>query len=502
MLDDLPVPPKDWPQKPAGISLCMIVRDEEDFLGDALASVEGAVDEICIVDTGSTDRTIAIARAAGAEVRELAWEDDFSKARNAALAMATRRWILVLDADEALAAEARPVLAALRERPAQLTGLWIRCNNLTDDYKGTGAMSNAIVRVFPNHERIRYRNVIHEFVALDGDLAGVPAILSGIEIFHRGYLQDVIRQRKKAERNLALAKAALDKEPHDPFHWYNYATSAFIGKDVDEAIFALERMRTLNAGRSQGFMPAALGMLADLYLNERQNSLRAEVIAREALERAPTFANAHFTLGKALAAQQRFAEAREAFVSAIDDGKHTHEHFYVDDEVPRWKAHSEIGGTLMEEGGFELALAWFDFALQVRPKLQPVRLNRARALEQLGRFEEAESVLKEVWEDDRDAFAANEYLNYLLRRGRDADALAFIGGVAEGLPPDTQVILYGSAATLAARGSEGLDQAERYLEQALAVRGVLHHRERLTALFKHFGSPLMLALLERGSPTL
>ncbi|MBV8424694.1 MAG: glycosyltransferase family 2 protein, partial [Candidatus Eremiobacteraeota bacterium] len=189
----LPEPPPGWPERDAGISLCMIVRDEERFLPDALESVRGVVDEMCIVDTGSRDTTVEIARRAGARIREIAWEDDFSKARNAALEMATYRWILVIDADERLSPRSRDFVRELRDRPAELTGLWVRCFNFTDDYKGTGAMSNALVRIFPNHGRIRYRNPIHEIVALDGSQSGVPAVLSPVEIIHLGYMQDVMR---------------------------------------------------------------------------------------------------------------------------------------------------------------------------------------------------------------------------------------------------------------------------------------------------------------------
>src|ERR1700692_4059759 len=89
------------------ISLCMIVRNEERFLGDALTSVQGVVDEICIVDTGSSDGTRPVAGSFGARIDFISWHDDFAMARNAALAMATGGWIFVLDADERLASESR-----------------------------------------------------------------------------------------------------------------------------------------------------------------------------------------------------------------------------------------------------------------------------------------------------------------------------------------------------------------------------------------------------------
>lgn len=499
----LPEPPPGWRQRDAGISLCMIVRDEERFLGDALESVRGVVDEICIVDTGSRDATLEIARRAGARIREIPWEDDFSKARNAALAMASRRWILVLDADERLAPRSRELVAQLRDQPAHLTGLWVRCYNFTDDYKGTGAMSNALVRIFPNDERVRYRNKLHEFIALDGSEAGMPAVLSPIEIIHLGYMQDVMRERGKHERNRALAEAALRVDPHDPFNWYNYATSAMLARQTWEAVPALERMRELTLdglrargdGRVQSFVPNGLILLASLYLNELERPSDAEALARETLTYAPTLADAHFILGKALVAQRRFVEAREAFVAAIDDGKDVQRHPTVDNEIPLWKAHSEIGSTLMEEGAYELALAWFEFALAARPKVQPVRINRARALETLGRVDEARAAFAEIWADDRDERSANEYVNFLLRRGQDQRALEFIDEVAEQLPPPSRLIMYGSAAAIASRA--GLRGMERYLELAERVEGIDDHGPRLRALLEHLGELPALELLER-----
>ena len=96
----------------AKISLCLIARDEEQLLTGALESVYGAVDEIIVVDTGSTDGTREIARNAGALVIDHFWQDDFSAARNEALAHATGDWVLVLDADERLAPGA---VTAIRE---------------------------------------------------------------------------------------------------------------------------------------------------------------------------------------------------------------------------------------------------------------------------------------------------------------------------------------------------------------------------------------------------
>ena len=94
------------------LSVCMIVRDEAEALPETLACLAPPVDELVVVDTGSRDATLEIARGAGARLIEVPWQDDFAAARNAALAAARGRWCLALDADERVEAATWPLLAA------------------------------------------------------------------------------------------------------------------------------------------------------------------------------------------------------------------------------------------------------------------------------------------------------------------------------------------------------------------------------------------------------
>ena len=98
---------------PQRISLCMIVRDEEEHLARCLASVQGVVDEIVIVDTGSIDRSVEIAEGFGARVLHEEWKGDFAAPRNTGIDAAGGDWILVLDADEELI-DGAPARAAAR----------------------------------------------------------------------------------------------------------------------------------------------------------------------------------------------------------------------------------------------------------------------------------------------------------------------------------------------------------------------------------------------------
>src|SRR4051812_16190864 len=142
------------------LSACLIVKDEQDLLPDCLASLTGAVDEVVVYDTGSSDRTIEIAEAAGAVVLRGYWDDDFSRARNAALDACSGQWILHVDADERLVGDA----AALRRRlaDAQEEQLNVRIDNTAPDDSGIG-FSHLAARLFLR-TRGRWLGRLHEQV--------------------------------------------------------------------------------------------------------------------------------------------------------------------------------------------------------------------------------------------------------------------------------------------------------------------------------------------------
>ena len=98
------------------ISLCMIVKNEEDVLERCLRSAEGIADEIIIADTGSTDQTKEIALRCGAKVYDFVWKDDFAAARNFAFSKATCDYLFWLDADDVVPEQTRRGLLLLREK--------------------------------------------------------------------------------------------------------------------------------------------------------------------------------------------------------------------------------------------------------------------------------------------------------------------------------------------------------------------------------------------------
>ncbi len=445
----------------------MIVRDEEKFLPQALASVEDYVDEIIICDTGSKDRTIEIARSYGATVIERVWRNDFSWARNESIAAATRRWIFFLDADEELTEDSRPLLLGLKNVPAHITALYTRIINRTDDYRGSGDVSHHVIRIFPNDDRIRFFGPIHEYPALDGTSVSVEAVASSITLIHHGYVNTVVAERNKGQRNLDILLSATQSDPENAYHWYNLGTTAYLNRDYELARTSLEKMLELVGETPRAFMPNGLALLGDLYCDHFGDPAKGEEMSRQSLRRSSHYANAHMMLGKTLVAQNRFDEAREAFGAAIEDKAFAKQQFIVDDQVYIWKAQSEIGSSYAIQGDDAKALEWFEKGLANAPNVEPLMLNRAKAYERLKRFGEAHDAYKLALDTHESSPAMLHYVNFLLRMKRGREALELVEKWYSRLKPVEAAELLVSAAGVSERYEFGKE--EHFLRLAVEL---------------------------------
>ncbi|TDL65502.1 glycosyltransferase family 2 protein [Paenibacillus amylolyticus] len=226
-----------------GISLCMIVKDEAGSLQRCLNAVRDDVDEIIIVDTGSVDNTIEIARLHGAVVIRTEWNGDFSEARNLSLAAATKPWILVLDADEVWAqtpqmkTELMQLLATSRD---DVWGYWIQVTSLLG-VSGEERVTDAVCRLFRNDPRIAFQGRIHEEIASSiMALAPQGVLHSGLEVIHYGYLEQAITAKNKGARNMQLIRFALNQEGDQPELLYALAAEWFQQAKYDEALRLLQ----------------------------------------------------------------------------------------------------------------------------------------------------------------------------------------------------------------------------------------------------------------------
>ncbi|OPH61211.1 hypothetical protein BC351_14795 [Paenibacillus ferrarius] len=207
------------------ISLCMIVKNEEAHMHRCLDSIKNTVDEIIIVDTGSTDNTVQIAKSYRAKVITIPWKSDFASARNAGLSLASGSWILILDADEELDEKNRKELKICAEHH-EFDGFFLQIYNHSGNTINSPVSTiNPILRMFRNHPHHRFRGKIHEQIAYSiVERNPNPALhITNIVIHHYGYEEQLVIQKDKIRRNLDLLIQSLQEEPNDPFHHYNIA---------------------------------------------------------------------------------------------------------------------------------------------------------------------------------------------------------------------------------------------------------------------------------------
>lgn len=203
------------------ISLCMIVKNEEANLPPLLESVAALGAHLVVVDTGSTDRTVEIARAAGAEIVSWAWRSDFAAARNVSLERAKAPWVLWLDADDRVpAASIGQILSIADAEPDRAISFLVK--NTTDG--GSTGTEFSQIRMFPNHPRLRFHGAVHEQVYPSLVELGMAIDYTGILVHHTGYTDPETVKRKQA-RNQEILQERVRSGEAGAIQWYQIATT-------------------------------------------------------------------------------------------------------------------------------------------------------------------------------------------------------------------------------------------------------------------------------------
>lgn len=227
----------------ASISLCMIVKNEEETLARCLGSVRDLVDEIIIVDTGSTDRTVKIAESYGARVFNHPWDGSFSSARNHSLKYATCDWILILDADEELNREDTPGLKEItKSNDFQVVSFVIK-----NKYKESTQEGYAqVLRLFKNFNGIYYDGIVHEAFQHNG-----KCLYTSITITHHGYNLSEEKMEEKFLRTSTLLKKQIETDPRNPVP-YLYMGVAYMDRCMYEDAI-INGKRAISLAEENGF---------------------------------------------------------------------------------------------------------------------------------------------------------------------------------------------------------------------------------------------------------
>ncbi len=288
------------------IGAAIIAKNEAETIARALESLRGTVDRVVLVDTGSADATPKIASRYGANVYFYLWRNDFSVARNFALAHAQTDWILALDADEALAGRKvfeREDVAEALENP-EIGGLNVAIKNRL---AGGSAKSHRYTRVFRNSPSIRYSGSVHEQISDSITAAGLRIVETDIEIIHYGYEK---KSEAKIARNAEALESELEEHPADPWLKLHLAETLFAGGRFDAAEKAIDE-----ALEPENLTELSIEQIENAAIRKAQICLRRDDIAEVEKwlafisENPETEGFRKFVLAAAALAGRRFKEA-------------------------------------------------------------------------------------------------------------------------------------------------------------------------------------------------
>ncbi|MEL7039287.1 MAG: glycosyltransferase [Cyanobacteria bacterium J06592_8] len=336
------------------LSFCMIVKNEEQNLARCLNSVKGFVNEMVVLDTGSTDRTPDIAKELGAQVYYSEWSDDFAAARNTALKYVTGDWTLVLDADEYLVPE---IIPQIQQAIAQDNCLVV---NLVREEVGASQSPYSLVsRLFRNHSKIQFSRPYHALIddsvsqILKQECRWKIQSLPDIAILHEGYQADAIAQRNKQKVAKESMERYLIENPNDP-----YVASKLGALYVDMGNIA-GGIKLLEKGLKQ------LDLETGKSKAKVDNALVYEL---------------HYHLGIAYRKQQKLTEAKHHYEIARDV-----------EILPQLKlgAYNNLGNLLKDTGHLLEAKAAYQTTLEIDPNFIQGYYNLGMTLRATGDYAEA-----------------------------------------------------------------------------------------------------------------
>ncbi|MBP2644566.1 MAG: glycosyl transferase family 2 [Firmicutes bacterium] len=299
------------------VSLCMIVKDEGKNLRRCLQSVSTVVDEIIIVDTGSTDNTCEIAREFGALVEHFVWTDSFGDARNRSLELATGDWVLVLDADEELILETADIMRRLTENQ-RVSGYFLRMESFVGGNGVTEVVPDLVFRLFKNRTEHRFYGAIHEQIAdviLQHNQEAQFGIAEDMVIRHYGFLEEQIIAKDKKKRNLRLVQEHIQKNPDDQLLRYHYGVELYrVGKYEQAATEFIKAADSVD--RRISYLPKLVRYVVICYYNEKKYDVALNAV-KQGLEWFPTYADLYYYQGAICFEQKKYDLAYASFSKAV-----------------------------------------------------------------------------------------------------------------------------------------------------------------------------------------
>lgn len=301
------------------ITACYIVKNEAQTLTKSLNSIRQAVDEIIVVDTGSSDNTKEIARSYQAQVYDMPWQDDFSRPRNFALSKARGDWIIFLDADEffppQFSKKIRPLIKKIAAKGHKGVILLRRYDIDTDN--GNEILADVLVmRILYNNKEYRYEGSIHEELLQQGgpieDYVIVPA--EQLHLLHTGYSGSL--SLDKAKRNLALLLKELSTT-NNPGRLYGFLADAYLGLDDADNAWKYALMDVEQGRRATTYASRSYRILLQLAVQYKVMVEERFQLCRLAVKDFPELPEFHAEMAECLAAKGEYSPAVREMDTAL-----------------------------------------------------------------------------------------------------------------------------------------------------------------------------------------
>lgn len=299
------------------VSACVIVKDEELHIERWLDNMRKITKDLIVVDTGSADRTVELAKAGGARVFHFDWIDDFAAAKNFAIEQAKGDWIVFLDADEYFTdASLKNVRKYIEQYHRNPKADALVCKIINVDADAENELINEFynLRMFRNVPWLRYKNKVHEMLTKANGAIQLMILDTGVEIYHTGYTKSIIRQ--KLERNLALLQKDIAEVGEQARH-YRYLCDCYYGLDQYDLALKYARLHVASGQRSLGRDNSVKKRLIECL--DLTGASEAEFLAEIDRQIAAYPDDPEFLWYKAeyLARNERYAEAEAYFAQLL-----------------------------------------------------------------------------------------------------------------------------------------------------------------------------------------
>lgn len=345
------------------LSLCMIVKNEEKNLINCIQSVASIVDEIIIVDTGSGDHTIELAKQYATLVVQIPWNDNFAEARNISLEEATGRWVLVLDADETLYDEDITKLKKLIHLDRNHEGFFLQIVNYKEQFIDSHQEIFPALRLFRNRAAYRFNGAIHEQIA--PSIPSEKITMTDIRIHHNG-AHNHNKNETRSKRNISILEKELTKDQANNFHRFNLGVEYIVLNDYVKAIEQFEYI-SLPTKDKEMWLSRYYKTLAYCYIKINHWD-KANNLLEEGKKIYPDFPDLFYLEGMLLIAQNKYQEALFPLYTCLAIGETNNLEYISEKGMGTYKPYFVLGSIYEALNDRQKAKLCYQNTLQLNPK--------------------------------------------------------------------------------------------------------------------------------------